>query len=75
VSGGFIKPHLGRLRILSPSDSLEAILSHTSQRVLDVIPDVHYTGCLARLLDALLAWEDRPLCLTPMTYRWCSAIS
>ena len=75
MSGDFIKPHLGRLRILSPSDSLEAILSHISQRVLDVIPDVHYTGRLARLLDTFLAWEDRPLYLTPVAYQWCSAIS
>jgi hypothetical protein len=75
VSGSFFKSHLGRLRTLSPSDSLETILSHLSQRVLDVIPDVHYTGRLARLLDTFLAWEIQPLCLTPMAYQWCSAIS
>ena len=57
------------------SDSLEAILSHLSQRVLDVIPDAHYTGRLARLLDNFLAWGSRPMCLTPMAYQWCSAIS
>jgi len=27
------------------------------------------------LLAFLAAWEDRPACLTPMAYRWCSAIS
>lgn len=75
MSAGFIRPRLGQLRILPPSDSLEAILSHLSGRVLDVIPDVRYTGRLARLLDVFLAWESRPVCLTPMAYQWCSAIS
>ena len=42
---------------------------------MDVIPDVHYAGRLARLLDTFLGWESRPLCLTPMAYQWCSAIS
>ena len=75
MSGGFIQPRLGRLKILFPSDSLGAILSHLSRRILDVIPDVHYTGRLTRLLDTFLAWENRPPCLTPMVYQWCSAIS
>jgi hypothetical protein len=31
--------------------------------------DLHY------LLEFLAAWEKRPLCLTPIAYQWCSAIS
>ena len=27
------------------------------------------------LLEFLAAWETRPMCLTPMAYKWCSAIS
>jgi len=27
------------------------------------------------LLEFLAAWEKRPMCLTPMAYEWCSAIS
>jgi len=61
--------------ILFLSDSLEAILSHLSQRVLDVISDQHYIRRLDRLLNIFLTWESRPMCLTPMAYQWCSAIS
>lgn len=75
MSGGFIKPRLRALKILTLSDSLEAILSHLSQRVLDVISDPHYIRRLGRLLDIFLTWESRPLCLTPIAYQWCSAIS
>jgi len=36
-------------------------------------------GCglehLNLLLEFLAAWEKRPMCLTPMVYKWCSAIS
>jgi hypothetical protein len=28
-----------------------------------------------RLLEFLAAWEKRPMCLTPIAYQWCSAIS
>lgn len=52
-----------------------SILTHLSQRVLEVIPDIRYTGRLGRLLDTLLTWENRPVCLTPIAYQWCSAIS
>ena len=30
---------------------------------------------LIYLLEFLAAWEQRPTCLTPMAYQWCSAIS
>lgn len=30
---------------------------------------------LGILLEFLAAWEKRPMCLTPMAYQWCSAIS
>jgi len=74
VSGGSIQLRLGRFVILFPSDSLGAILSRLSQRILDIIPDACYTGRLARLLDTFLVWENRPPCLTPMAYQWYSAI-
>jgi len=57
------------------SDSLEAILSHLSTRVTNVIADGNCPKYLDPLLEFLAAWEKRPAYLTPMAYQWCSAIS
>ena len=56
------------------SDSLEAILSHLSARVTNVIGDGDGLQHLNFLLEFLVTWEKRPVCLTPMAYEWCSAI-
>ena len=57
------------------SDSLEIILSHLSARVMNAIVDGNGLEHLNFLLEFLAAWEKRPMCLTPMAYKWCSAIS
>lgn len=56
------------------SDTLETILSHLSTQVVKVIsgPLVRQ---LMRLLEFLATWEQRPMCLTPIAYQWCSTIS
>jgi len=41
----------------------------------NVIPDGDYLQYIEYLLEFLAAWEERPACLTPMAYQWCSAIS
>ena len=63
------------INIVCISDSLEAILSHLSVRVMNVIGDGDGLQHLNFLLEFLVAWDKRPACLTPMTYGWCSAIS
>ena len=57
------------------SDSLNNILSHLSTRTMSVIVDENGARRLARLLEFLAAWEKRPVCLAPIAYKWCSAIS
>ena len=42
---------------------------------MDVIADRNHVQCLDHLLEFLATWEKRPVCLTPMAYQWCSAIS
>jgi len=42
---------------------------------MDVIADVDNLHHLYFLLEFLAAWEKRPPCLTPMAYKWCSALS
>jgi len=42
---------------------------------MDVIADVDNLHHLYFLLEFLAAWEKRPTCLTPMAYKWCSALS
>jgi hypothetical protein len=42
---------------------------------MDVIADGICLEHLDFLLEFLAAWEKRPVYLTPMAYRWCSAIS
>jgi hypothetical protein len=55
------------------------ILSHLSQRIVDLIvnlrDDSDQVWNLMSLLKQLLAWESKPEYLVPMAYRWCSAIS
>ena len=63
------------LRILYASDSLETILSHLSMKVMDIIINRVCYQELKYLLAFLAAWEERPMCLTPIAYQWCSAIS
>ena len=41
----------------------------------NVIADGNLLRHLYYLLEFLAAWEKRPLCLTPIAYKWCSAIS
>ena len=41
----------------------------------DAISDGRCLYYLRYLLEFLAAWEKRPVCLTPMAYQWCSAIS
>lgn len=57
------------------SDSLEAILSYLSTRVMDIILDGDFLEHLYYLLEFLAAWEKRPAHLAPIAYQWCSAIS
>jgi len=57
------------------SGSLEIILSHLSQRVMDVIADGNHLQHLDFLLEFLAAWEERPASLTLMAYQWCAIIS
>ena len=42
---------------------------------MNAIADGSCSRHLIYLLEFLAAWEQRPKCLTPMTYQWCSAIS
>jgi hypothetical protein len=42
---------------------------------MDAIDDGICVQHLDFLLKFLVAWEKRPMYLTPMTYRWCSTIS
>lgn len=57
------------------SDSLQAVLSHLSTRVMNLIPNGRGVEHLKYLLTFLKAWEKRPIWFTPMAYRWSSAIS
>jgi len=57
------------------SDSLEIILSHLSARVMATIANATFVEHLKYLLNFLAAWKERPACLTPMVYQWCSALS
>ena len=57
------------------SDSLEVILSHLSQKVVDLINHEHCPEYLKFLFEFLAAWKERPECITKMAYEWCSAIS
>jgi hypothetical protein len=55
------------------------ILSHLSQRIVDIIvnlqDDSDQVWTLRSLLNDLLEWGNKPEYLVPMAYRWCSAIS
>ena len=42
---------------------------------MDVIANGNCVQHLKCLLEFLAAWEKRPVCLTPMAYQWCSALS
>ena len=63
------------LSAMYASDSLGAILSHLSITVMSGIADRSCLHQLNYLLEFLAAWENRPAYMTPMAYRWCSAIS
>jgi hypothetical protein len=54
------------------SDSLETILIDLSKRADTVV--AWGDAPLDFLLEFLAAWEKRPVCLTSMAYKWCSAI-
>ncbi|KAF9783427.1 hypothetical protein BJ322DRAFT_1070770 [Thelephora terrestris] len=56
------------------SDSLEPILSLLAPRVENVIADWRGHKHLDCLLEFLAAWDKRPILLTPLVYRWCSAL-
>jgi len=60
---------------MSSSDLLEVILSHLSKTVMNVTSDGYFLHHLRYPLEFLAAWEERSACLTPLAYRWCSAIS
>ena len=49
--------------------------SYLSVQVMNAIADGSCSRHLIYLLEFLAAWEQRPKCLAPMTYQWCSAIS
>ena len=66
---------LSPLTFVYPSDSLEAILDHLSMRMKEIIAHGNLLRHLDYLMEFLAAWENRPGCLTPMAYQWCSAIS
>jgi hypothetical protein len=55
------------------------ILSHLSQRIVDIIVSLQHGSdqalSLRSVLRHLKAWKNRPEYLIPMAYRWCSAIS
>jgi hypothetical protein len=68
-------PSFSLLIIVYASDSLETILTHLSTRVMSIIADGNGLQHLNLLLEFLVAWEKRPVYLTPMAYEWCSAIS
>jgi hypothetical protein len=55
------------------------ILSHLSQRIVDIIVSLQHGSdqawSLISVLTDLEAWKNRPEYLIPMAYRWCSAIS
>ena len=42
---------------------------------MDAIVGGNHVRPLQTLLGFLAAWEERPECLTPMAYQWCSAFS
>jgi hypothetical protein len=42
---------------------------------MDAIRNSHHIKPLRSLVEALLAWGNRPICLVTMAYQWCSAIS
>jgi len=67
--------HSNLLSIPHTSDSLETILSHLSTRVMDAFSNRYHVGYLIYLVDFLATWEERPACLTPMAYQWCSVFS
>jgi len=51
------------------------ILSHLSTKVVNAIVDRNSLQDLYFLLKFLVVWEGRPVCLTPMAYKWCSVIA
>jgi hypothetical protein len=63
------------LKLVFARDSLEAILTHLSARVMNIIADGNGLQHLNFLFGFLAAWEKRPAFLTPIVYEWCSAIS
>ena len=63
------------LKIVCASGSLETILFHLSQRVMNVIADGNCLEPLDFLMEFLAAWEERPVSSTLMAYQWCSTIS
>ena len=63
------------LRNVCTSKSLETILRHLSTRVINAFTDGVCLRELDYLLEFLAMWKERPLCLTPIAYQWCSAIS
>ena len=63
------------LIVACTSDSLQAVLSHLSAGVENVLTTRCDIGNLTYLLTFLKAWDKRPDWLTPMAYRWCSMIS
>ena len=68
-------PLFAEFDVVYTSDSLAAILSCLSTRVIDVIANGNSLYHLYYLSEFLAAWKKRPECLTVMTYEWCSAIS
>ena len=68
-------PFSGSPNVVQTRDSLETILSQLSARVTNAIADGRCLYYLRYLLEFLAAWEERPVYLTPVAYRWCSAIS
>jgi len=42
---------------------------------MDAIANVNCIQHLEYLLEFLAAWKERPACLTPIAYQWCSAFS
>ena len=54
---------------------LKDILTHLSGRVVKILEVGESLKHLIYLLEFLAAWAERPPDLTPVAYRWCSAIA